>query len=173
MIIEAFIDCHPPTATAQHKSVIARDAGFRTTRRGKIIPKHKLTFFEQGDVEKARSQLMAHFRKHAPCCVLAGPLKFTCVWSFYWNKADEAKRKREKLPIWVPKITAPDGDNLAKMVKDVLQKLGYCANDAHISCETYIRGNGDRPGIHFRLEPYERHEWYAPPENQPIQEVVL
>lgn len=173
-MIEAFIDCHPPTATAQHKSAVARDAGYKVGRRGKLIRKHKISFFETGDVKEAREQLTAHFRRHAPAQVMAGPLKFTCVWTFYWNKADEAKRKRgmlkhwavsQTLRQWVPKITSPDGDNLAKMVKDVLQSLGYVANDAHISAETYIRGTGDRPGIHFKLEPYRAEEWYNPPDS--------
>lgn len=165
MRIEAFIDCHPPTATAQHKSVVARDAGFRVNRRGRVVPKHKLTFFEDGDVEEARRALTSYFSRYRPSCVLSGPLKFTCVWTFYWNKGEEAARKKGKVKDqWVPKTTPPDGDNLAKMVKDVLQALGYCANDAHISDERYVRGIGDRPGIHFWIEPYRREEWYVPPD---------
>jgi Holliday junction resolvase RusA-like endonuclease len=171
MIIEAFIDCHPPTATAQHKSAVARDAGFRLSKRGKLMPKHKITFFEQGDVKEARAMLTRHFRRHAPRQPLAGPLKLTVTWTFYWNKADEAKRKKGFLPQWVAKVTRPDGDNLAKQLKDVLTDLGYWADDAHVSSETFRRGLGDRPGIHLRIEPYVAD--YAPPEDQPIAEVEL
>jgi len=171
MIIEAFIDCHPPTATAQHKSAAARDAGFRMGKRGKLVAKHTISFFETGKVKSAREELTEHFRRHAPAAPLAGPLKLTVTWTFYWNKADEAKRKKGKLPQWLPKITRPDGDNLAKMLKDVLTALGFWADDAHVTAETYVRGRGDRPGIHVRIEPYVID--YTPPEDDVIAEVEL
>lgn len=171
MIIEAFIDCHPPTATAQHKSAVARDAGFKLSKRGRLVAKHKISFFETGDVKDARTQLTEHFTRHAPPTPLAGPLKLTITWTFYWNKGQEKKRKKGELPIWIPKVTTPDGDNLAKMIKDVLTKLGYWMDDAHVSAEYFRRGHGDRPGIHLRVEPYVVD--YAPPEDDPIAEVEL
>jgi Holliday junction resolvase RusA-like endonuclease len=173
MIIEAFIDCHPPRATAQHKTTKAVDAGFKLNRAGKLVAKHKLIMFEKGAVKSAREQLTEHFRRNAPPAPVEGPLKFTAVWSFYWNKGDLPARKKGRLPQWVPIIVPPDGDNLAKMLKDVLTELGYWGNDAHVSCETYIRGKGDRPGIHIRLEPYLPSEWYVPPEGDVVAEVEL
>ena len=173
MIIEAFIDCHPPTATAQHKSAQARDAGFRLSRTGKLVAKHTISFFEKGKVKDAREQLTAQFLRHAPAAVIAGPLKLTVVWSFYWGVGELKKREKGKLPQWVPMVVPPDGDNLAKMLKDVLTTLGYWADDAHVSCETYIRGKGDRPGIHLRLEPYGPEQWYVPPEGEVVAEVCL
>jgi Holliday junction resolvase RusA-like endonuclease len=157
IMIEAFIDCHPPTATAQHKST--------RVFLHKESKKPKLVMFETGKVKDAREALRAHFERFSPETVLIGPLVFTCVWTFYWSDKDEARRKRGEITEdWVPKITTPDGDNLAKMMKDVLQELGYCSNDSHISKETYERGHGDRPGIHFKLGPYLRQDWYRPPE---------
>ena len=169
--IEAFIDCHPPTATAQHKSAKARDAGFGVSKRGRLVARHKISFFETGDVKAARTQLTEHFTRYAPAAPLAGPLKLTVTWTFYWNNADLAKRKKGNLPVWLPKITRPDGDNLAKMLKDVLTKLGYWGDDAHVSAEYYRRGLGDRPGIHFKIEPYEPD--YTPPEDHIVEEVQL
>jgi Holliday junction resolvase RusA-like endonuclease len=171
MTIEAFIDCRPPTATAQHKSVVARDAGFKVTRRGRIVPKHKMTFFETGDVADARMKLTEYFTRHAPAAPLSGPLKLTVTWTFYWTKDQEKKRKKGRLPEWVPKLTAPDSDNLVKMLKDVLTKLGYWRDDAHVSAEYLRRGIGDRPGIHIRVEPYIID--YTPPEGDIIAEVEL
>lgn len=154
-MIEAFIDCRPPTATAQHKGArILRKKGTR---------KHTLVFFESGDVEEARIKLTEHFTRHAPPAPLAGPLKLTVTWTFYWNQVEEKRRRKGQLPAWVPKITRPDGDNLAKMVKDVMTKLGFWKDDAHVSAEYYRRGVGDRPGIHIRIEPYVID--YEPPED--------
>lgn len=164
MVIEAFIDCHPPKATAQHKGVQARDAGFRIGRGGRLVAKHKLTFFENGAVKDAREQLQALLARHAPGVPVAPPIEVTIVWTFYWNKGELARRKKGKLPAWVPMVVAPDGDNLAKMAKDVLTKLGYWRDDAHASAEHFIRGKGDRPGIHLIVRPYEQANWYVPPE---------
>jgi Holliday junction resolvase RusA-like endonuclease len=164
MVIEAFIDCHPPTATAQHKSVRARDAGFRLNRRGRLVAKHTLAFFEKGTVAAARAQLTALFGKSSPARAMPPPIRLTIVWTFYWNKGELAKRLKGKLPAWVPMTVSPDGDNLAKMAKDVLTRLGYWRNDAHASDERFIRGKGDRPGIHLIVEPYAEKDWYVPPE---------
>ena len=166
MIIEAFIDCHPKTATAQHKGARALDVAGKPGR-------HKIVFFEKDDVEAAHAQLVEHFTRHAPPAVLAGPLKFTAVWTFYWNKGELKKRKKDQLPEWVPMIVWPDGDNLAKLLKDVFTELGYWSNDAHVSCETYIRGRGDRPGIHIRVEPYRPADWYQLPEGDVAGEIEL
>jgi len=92
------------------------------------------------------------------------PIKLTVVWTFYWNARELQRRLNGKLPIWVPKATRPDDDNLVKMFKDVMTKLGYWKDDAHVSKSVLTRGHGDRPGIHLIVEPYKPEEWYQPPE---------
>lgn len=142
-MIQRFIDCFPPTATAQHKShrVLFSD--------GKPVVK----FFETGKVEAARKELTSLLRPFAPAQPMTGPLQLIVVWTFYWSKAQEAKRRSGKIPHeWELLEQRPDGDNLAKMFKDVMQALGYFHNDSQISLETYLRGRGDRPGIEFVLQ---------------------
>jgi len=141
--IEKFIDCFPPTATAQHKShrVFEKKEGGT-----------KLVFFEAGKVKAARAELTNLLRPFAPEVPLRGPLQLVVVWTFYWSKGEEAHRESGKIPEdWRLLTARPDGDNLAKMFKDVMQALGYYANDSHVSVETFVRGRGDRPGIHFAL----------------------
>lgn len=163
MILEFFVDCHPPSATAQHKSVRV----VRARETGRPTP----IFFEAGAVKAARETLTRLLRRPAPPAPLAGPLKLTATWTFYWTKADEKRRRRGRLPAWVPKVTRSDTDNLVKMLKDVMTERGYWADDAHVSAEYLRRGYGDRPGIHIRVEPYVAD--YEPPEGDPVAEVVL
>ena len=170
-MIDVFIDCTPPTATAQHRKGKAIDAGFRMNKRGKMVAKHKLIFFEDGDVKAAREMLTAHFSRHAPLKPLAGPLYLEATWTFNWFAYELPQRKAGKLGQWEPSIVKPDTDNLVKMLKDVLEDLGYWKNDAHVSAEYLRRGRGDRPGVHIRIEPYEVD--YTPPEDQPPVEISL
>lgn len=163
MIIEFFVDCQPPSATAQHKSVRV----VRAKKSGKAVP----IFFEAGAVAAARETLTKYLARHAPAEVMAGPLKLTATWTFNWRKEDEVKRRRGDLPAWVPKVTRSDTDNLVKMLKDVMTERGYWADDAHVCAEYLRRGWGDRPGIHIRVEPYVAD--YEPPDGDPIAEVVL
>lgn len=48
--------------------------------------------------------------------------------------------------------TRPDGDNLIKMIKDVMTQLGYWNDDAQVYSETIERFYGDVPGVLVRIE---------------------
>jgi Holliday junction resolvase RusA-like endonuclease len=164
MIIEAFIDCHPPTRTAQQKGARI----LKTARKKPVI-----RFFTKAEVKAAEEYLMQHFRRTVPPAPMHGPLKLTVTWSWNWFQYELPKRKAGELPVWVPSILDPDFDNISKLFCDVLTKLGYWQDDAHVSCAMIRKGRGDRPGIHLRLEPYDKAEWYTPPEGAPVAEVEL
>jgi Holliday junction resolvase RusA-like endonuclease len=157
--IEVFADCHPPTATAQHK-------GVRILRRkqegkpDKLIPR----FFTKEEIKDAAKQLKQLLGPHAPKAPMSGALYLEVTWTFYWHKYELPLRSKGLIDSWVPATTAPDNDNLVKLFKDVLKELGFYKDDAHVSAEYLRRGRGDRPGIHLVLERYEPD--YSPPEGE-------
>lgn len=157
--IEVFADCHPPTATAQHKGVKI----LRQKREGKpdrLIPR----FFTKEEIKDAAKLLKKHLGIHAPKTPMAGALYLEVTWTFYWHKHELPLRKKGLLPVWVPQTTPPDNDNLVKLLKDVLKELGYYKDDANVSAEYLRRGRGDRPGIHLVLARYDND--YTPPEGE-------
>lgn len=77
---------------------------------------------------KANAAALAYYAmQHRPSEPFVGPIRaeytIECV--------DHSKAKRgRKAPYWKP--TAPDCDNLAKQLSDVLQQGGFFTNDAQI-----------------------------------------
>jgi len=53
------------------------------------------------------------------------------------------------------KGTSPDTDNLQKLLKDIMQKLGYYKNDALVASEIIEKFWASRPGIYIAIEELE------------------
>lgn len=73
--------------------------------------------------------LCEHAMRFRPRRMLTGPLRLELSFLYAWPR-NEPKRGR---PTRRHKHTAPDCDNLAKQVADVLQKAGFYRNDAQIA----------------------------------------
>lgn len=102
----------------------------------------------------ARATWQAVLEPYRPETPLAGPLRLEI--SLTWpHTRESAGRARKRGVGAVPKTTRPDGDNLVKMIKDVMQKLGYFPDDARIYDERVTRWHGDYPGVFVRLESEE------------------
>ena len=53
------------------------------------------------------------------------------------------------------RTTKPDTDNLQKLLKDVMTKLGFWRDDALVASEVIEKFWADVPGIFIRVEPLE------------------
>ena len=71
------------------------------------------------------------------------PIRLEVKWFFPFPKS--AKKHAPGWPRW--KITRPDGDNLNKMLKDVMTDMGFWKDDALICSETVDKYYSDEPGI--------------------------
>lgn len=166
MIIEAFLDFHPPTATAQHK-------GVRTWRKkaadGKV--KTHVQFFKKSDLVRAEAMLRIQLEKHVPLAPMVGPLKLTATWTFDWFKYEMPARRAGELPQWIPSTGWPDCSNIIKLFEDVMTSLHFWKDDSHVASLWVRKGRGDRPGIHLRIEPYVTD--YVPPEGDVEPEIDL
>lgn len=158
MRIEFFIDCIPPTVTAQQKGVTATGK-FKMTRRGRM--RAVLRHYTKPEVEAVERQLIGWFLPHAPAAPIDGPIRCDIRFITPWTEALKAKRLKGKLPAFVGKDTRPDRDNLAKLPLDVLTACKFWHDDGQVCGGEIVKGWGDRPGIHVEIQPFTTD--YVPP----------
>lgn len=127
-----FLDMLPPTCTHQQKAV--------RVVRGKPV------FYEPPELADARAKLEAHLAGHAPPEPYACPVRLVTKWCF---PRPASKRDGQY------KATKPDTDNLQKLLKDVMTKLGYWQDDALVASEIVEKFWADRPGIYIAVEELE------------------
>lgn len=126
MKIEFFMPMLPPTITHQEKSV--------SVKNGKPV------IYEPAGLKAARQKLMACMAGFIPQRPLAGPVWLGVKWCF------QAKGRYEDGEY---KTTKPDTDNLNKLLKDVMEDLGFFKNDAQVASEHIEKFWADIPGIYI------------------------
>lgn len=122
----------PPTVTHQQKKV--------TITNGKPI------FFEPAELKEARMKIMAHLSKNAPERKYVRSVRLVTKWCFPIT----GKHKNGEY-----KYTKPDTDNLQKLLKDCMTKLGFWKDDALVVSEIIEKFWADVPGIYIRIEEVE------------------
>ena len=128
MTKEFFMGMVPPTVTHQEKKI--------THVNGKMI------VYEEPALKDARQKLEAHLAKHAPAVPFASPLSLTVKWCFpkSGSHADGDYR-----------TSKPDTDNLQKLLKDVMTKLGYWKDDALVCSELCEKFWANIPGLYIKI----------------------
>ena len=128
-----FIAMHPPTATAQERKV--RVVG------GKPI------FYDPPAVKKAREDLCAYLAQHRPREPMQGGISLRVIWMF----------PRGMHPHGSWRITKPDTDNLQKLLKDCMTKVGFWKDDAQVAHEEIEKRWSEAPcGIYIEIEALEK-----------------
>ena len=118
-----FMKMEPPTATAQEHSV-------------RVI-KGKPIFFDPPKVKEAKQKLITHLQLNKPKEPLEGPMF--------------PKGKSHRNGEW--RVTKPDTDNLQKLLKDCMTKVGFWNDDAHVCHERVEKRWADEPsGIYIEIE---------------------
>lgn len=130
MKIEFFHEFVPPKTTVQER---------RQNKSGGYL-------HEAGRIAKATWR--AVLEQHRPPQPLEGPVKMTIIIT--WPHTQRSRKQNLGLP--VPKITRPDGDNLIKMIKDVMTLLSYWKDDAQVYSETVERWHGEIPGVAVKIK---------------------
>ena len=126
----------PPTATAQEHSV-------------KVVG-GKPVFFDPPNVKEARELLMAHLIRHKPDKPIEGAVELTVMWLF-------PKGKSHKHGEW--RKTKPDTDNLQKLLKDCMTRVGFWNDDAQVVSEkVQKRWSAEPTGIYIEIRELEGDE---------------
>ena len=126
MTVSFFMPMIPPTATYQEKDIAVQ----------KGLP----VMYEPAELKAARSKLEAHLSKYRPERPLVGPVRLMVKWCFPITG-------RRKDGQW--KTTRPDTDNLQKLLKDIMTKLGYWHDDAQVASEIAEKFWAAIPGIYI------------------------
>lgn len=121
-----------PTTTHQQKQV--------------TVVKGKPVFYEPADLKAARAKLQGHLSKHIPDEKYTGAVRLTTKWLYPIT----GKRHNGQY-----KTTKPDTDNMIKLLKDVMTKLGYWTDDSLVASEITEKFWADQPGIYVKIEEVE------------------
>ena len=122
------LDIVPPTVTAQ-------------TKRLRVIH-GKPMFYESPRAREARELIEAALTPHRPDAPITGPVMLSVVWMF--------PTKSHKEGAW--RITRPDTDNLQKMLKDCMTRVGFWKDDSQVCVEMISKRWARRkPGIGIKV----------------------
>lgn len=128
-----FIAIIPPTTTAQEKKI--------------NIIKGKPVLYDPPAVRTAREKLIAYLSEHRPAEPLIGAVELRTLWLF-------PKGKGHRHGEW--RITKPDTDNLQKLLKDCMTKVGFWNDDAQVVREIVEKRWSDEPcGIYIEISQLE------------------
>lgn len=131
MKVEFFLPMeHVPTITHQEHKVIVRNG--------------RPVFYEPPELQAVRQKYTDMLAQHRPVEKMTGPLHLQVVWCFLTDRHPDGA--------W--RTTKPDTDNLQKLLKDCMTKVGFWEDDAQVVKEevekhwvTGIRKGGTASGI--------------------------
>lgn len=126
---EFFLPMIPPTATAQEHNI--------------AIVKNQPIVYDTQEIKNARQKLMAHLSKHKPDEKYTGAVRLIVKWCFpITGKHYDGEYK----------TTKPDTDNLQKLFKDCMTKVGFWKDDAQVASEIIEKFYAEITGIWVRVE---------------------
>lgn len=132
MKTEFFIPMVPPTATHQEKKV--------------HVANGKPAFYEPPELKTARQKLMAYLAKHVPETKHEGAVYLGVKWCFpIQGRHRDGEYRTSK----------PDTDNLQKLLKDVMTRLGFWEDDAQVASEHAEKFWAKVPGLYVVVEGLE------------------
>lgn len=136
-----FLECVPPTTTAQGKRAVATPSGVR--------------FFKSKQMQSAVEFLTALLCPHRPEEPIKGPVRLEIVAVWPYNKKDQStKEKRLDCEngglVWHD--IRPDLDNWHKELQDLLVKLRFIEDDSKVVKLVPAKVRGPVPGIVVIIE---------------------
>lgn len=127
-----FLSMTPPTKTQQEHRIGKRKDG-------------SVYMYEDRDLKEVRYTIRNALKPFAPDDPIPGPIRLITKWLF--PKGTHANGQY--------KITKPDTDNLNKMLKDEMTKVGFWKDDALVASEVIEKFWADVPGIYIEIQRLE------------------
>lgn len=107
---------NPPRTTAQEKKIAVKDDG-------------EPIVYDPERLVKARRAFLSNLAPFKPDAPFTGPLSLSMVWIF--------RTPKDGVDGWKP--TRPDTDNLVKLLKDCMTKMGFWQDDAQVCAEDCLK----------------------------------
>lgn len=131
MRIEFFLPLKKvPTVTAQQKRITVRNG--------------KPAVYNDARLKEAESLFCSLLWPYVPEEEITDPVRLQVSWFF--------KDTKERLNHPIPKTTRPDTDNLQKLFKDCMTKVGYWKDDAIVYSERISKFWASNNGIYVKIE---------------------
>lgn len=121
-----------PTTTHQQKKIAVKNG--------------KPQVYEPERLKVAREKFLLLLAQHVPPNMYTEAVRLTVKWCFPRIKKSYNGQY---------KTTKPDTDNLQKLLKDCMTKLGYWKDDALVASEIVEKFWADTVGIYIRIEELE------------------
>lgn len=118
----------PPTVTHQEHKV--------TVVNGRPV------FYDPPELKVAKEKLIGNLYKHRIMEPYKTGVRLITKWCFPKHNHENGEYR----------ITKPDTDNLQKMLKDCMTKVGFWKDDALVASEITEKFWADQPGIYIRIE---------------------
>lgn len=122
-----------PSVTAQQHRAIGQGKG------------KKVLFVDTPEIANARQLYMSHLAVHRPKAPAKGPITLKVYWCY---------QATSKHPEGSWKVTRPDTDNLQKLFKDCMTKVGFWKDDAQVVEETIGKGYEKYEGIYVKIQEH-------------------
>lgn len=129
MKIVFFMPMIPPTVTAQEHRI--------TSISGRPV------VYDSAEIKEAKAKLRAYLSKHKPQQPFTSAVQLVTKWCF------PIKGRHQNGDY---KTSKPDTDNIQKLLKDCMTKLGFWKDDALVCSEIIEKFWADTPGIFIRIE---------------------
>ena len=129
MPIEFFMEMKIPTVTHQEKKV--------------HVVNGKPYYYDPECLSRARAMFEAYLYQRKPEQPIQGPVRLCTKWIFKASKTH---------PACTWKVTKPDTDNMVKLLKDCMTKVGFWKDDALVCCEMIEKMYGEKEGIYIFAE---------------------
>ena len=128
----------PPTVTAQERKVTVKDG--------------KPSFYDPPELRAAKAMLTDALAGYAPADRIEAPLELVVKWCFLPKGVLPGELDRE-WHRW--RTEKPDTDNLNKLLKDCMTKVGFWKDDAQVCREIIEKHWAAVPGIYIRISELE------------------
>lgn len=127
--MEFFMAMNPPTITHQEKQV--------------HVVNGKPVFYDPADLKATRQKLEAYLGKYVPEDPYHKGVRLITKWCFPSGGRHGNGEYR---------TTKPDTDNLQKLLKDCMTRVGFWEDDALVASEIVEKFWSEIPGIYIRIE---------------------
>ena len=105
----------------------------------------KPVFYEPVELQNARAKFESLLSRHVPPDKIQGAVRLTVKWCFPMVKGAHDGQY---------KTTKPDTDNLQKLFRDCMTKVGYWKDDAQVASEISEKFWAKIVGIYVRVEEW-------------------
>lgn len=127
--MQFFLAMDPPTKTQQEHRI-------GVSKNGRPF------IYEDRELKEVRNKLYKALSKFVPDKPYEKAVRLIVKWCFQRKKHSDGEYK----------ITKPDTDNLNKMLKDEMTKLGFWTDDALVASEIIEKFWAEIPGIFIKIE---------------------